>query len=145
MGYTHFKGISLLEEGLAVGQKGQEKRVIDTSGRIATSGLTALVISATDGMIHRGIYAKAVIGSGTYKEMSGEIANIQTANIDDMIATMMSGAKAVIGSTIANNLYVDNTLRLDIEGTIGSSALDHYDGYITVNISGHDRKIPYLD
>jgi len=185
MGYTHFKGVSLYQEGLAVGPKGQEKRVIDTSGKISTSGLTAVMISATDGIIHKGLLAEAVIGSGTYKELSGEItniqnltvgsgvyselsgetANIQTANIDNaiiatlsggtatiqtanlnnIIATMMSGEKVVIGSTTANNLYIDNALRLDVAGTTGSSALDHYDGYITINISGQDKKIPYIN
>ena len=90
MGYTHFKGISLLEEGLAVGQKGQEKRVIDTSGRITTSGITTVTMST-------------------------------------------------------DNMAVAGSLRLDVGGTIGSSALDHYDGYVTVNISGHDRKIPFLN
>jgi len=89
MGYTHFKGISLLEEGLAVGQKGQEKSIIDVSGNITTSGLTAVTMST-------------------------------------------------------DNMAVAGSLRLDIAGTIGSSALDHYDGYITVNISGQNKKIPYL-
>ena len=90
MGYTHFKGISLLQEGLAVGQRGQEKSVIDTSGNITTSGLTAVTMST-------------------------------------------------------NNMAVAGSLRLDIAGTDGSSALDHYDGYITVNLSGQNKKIPYLD
>ena len=70
MGYTHFKGISLLEEGLAVGPKGQERKIINVSGKITI---------------------------------------------------------------------------LPAFATAGSSALDHYDGYIVVSISGEDKKIPYLD
>jgi predicted ATP-grasp superfamily ATP-dependent carboligase len=42
MGYTHFKGISITEHGYAVGKKGQETNVIDSTGQVSLASLNAV-------------------------------------------------------------------------------------------------------
>jgi len=49
MGYTHFQGVSVTNEGIAVGEKGSETQIIDASGNVSVPGSFKVpVVKVTD-------------------------------------------------------------------------------------------------
>lgn len=113
--------ISLANTAVTAGTYGTASQVsqvvIDAQGRITSAANVAIVIANS-----------AVSGLGT---MSTQDANAVTITGGSVTANITSNNVNLTGTTAANAIFVTSSLPLVPEG------------YITVQIGGVDKKIPY--